>query len=186
MKNIPIPSTNHYMKCLIDKLDSFTRQIRWKALFFNTQPDNDYNQNKNFGFQSEHCPPQHEGLRAFEADLYELARSIQFNKVHNSFLSKLSQDVKRVAGCTSLIVPADKTTNLYTVGKTDNNKLLHDKVTANYQITDSSNVNQINLDAKNIANTLKLDNRIENLAEKKALLTLKDYKPNFYHNPIVF
>ena len=171
------------MKCFIDKLDSFIRRLRWKAHFFDTQPDDDYDQNENFGFKSELCPPQHEGLNAFEADLYELARSILFKKVQNSFLSKLSQDVKSIAGCTSLSVPADKTTNLYKVGITDCIKLLHDNVTANYQITDTNNVKQINLDAKNIAKTLKLDNKIEKLAKKEVFLTPKDHKPNFYNNP---
>ena len=85
------------------------------------------------------CPPQHKGLNAFEADLYELARSIQFKKVHNSFLSSSSQDVKLIVDCTSLLVPADKTTNPYKVGITDYKKLLHDNVTANYQITDANN-----------------------------------------------
>ena len=183
LKNKPIPSTKYYMKCFIDKLDSFKHQLRWKAHFFDSQPDDDYNQNENFGFKSELCPPQHEGLNAFEADLYELARSIQFKKVHNSFLSKLSQDVKCIAGCTSLLVPADKTTNLYKVGITDNKKLLHDNVTANYQITDANNVKQINLDAENIAKTLKLNYRIKILAKKETFLTIKDHKPNFYNNP---
>ena len=51
-----------------------------------------------------------------------------------------------------------------------------------YQITDAGNVKQINLDAKNTANTLKLD-KIEKMAEKEAFLTLQDHTPNFYNNP---
>ena len=100
------------MKCLNDKLDSFIHRLRWKAHFFDTQPDNDYIHKENFRFKSEQCPPQHKGLNAFEAARYELTRSIQFKEVNNYFLSKLSQDVKRIAGCTLLIIPADKTTNL--------------------------------------------------------------------------
>ena len=112
---------------------SFKHRLCWKAHFFDWQPDDDYNQNEKFEFKSELCPPQHEGLNAFEANLYELARSIQFKKVHNTFLSKLSQDVKRIAGCTSLWVPADKTINLYKVGITDYKKLLHDNVIVSFK-----------------------------------------------------
>ena len=183
LKNIPIPSTKHHMKCLIDKLDNFIRRLRWKAHFFDTQSDNYYNENKNFGFKLEHYPLQHKGLNAFEADLYELARSIQFKKVHNSFFSKLSQDVKRIAICSSLFLPADKTTNLYKMGIIDSKKLLHDNVTVNCQITNASNVKQINLDVINIANNLKLDNKIEKLAKKEAFFPVKDHKPNFCNNP---
>ena len=33
LKNIPIPSSKQYMKCLIEKVDSFIRRIRWKTVY---------------------------------------------------------------------------------------------------------------------------------------------------------
>ena len=92
---------------------------------------------------------------------------------------QFESEVKRIAGCTSLLVPADKTTNLCKVGIPDYKKLLHDNVTANYQITDANNVKQINLDAKNIANTLKLDNRIKKFAKKGGILNSKRSQTKF-------
>ena len=83
-----------------------------------------------------------------------------------------SQDVKRIASCTSLLL-------LCKVGIPDYKKLLHDNVTANYQITDANNVKQINLDAKNIANTLKLDNRIKKFAKKGGILNSKRSQTKF-------
>ena len=38
------------------------------------------------------------------------------------------------------------------------------------------------MEAKNIAEQLKLDDRIEQTAEQKAFITLKDYKQNFPNN----
>ena len=67
------------------------------------------------------------------------------------------------------------------MGITDYKKLLHDNITVNCQITDASNVKKINLDAINIANSLKLDNRIEKIAKKETCLPVKDHKPNFYY-----
>ena len=38
------------------------------------------------------------------------------------------------------------------------------------------------MEAKHIAERLKLDERIEQAAEQKAFITLKDHKPNFPNN----
>jgi len=38
------------------------------------------------------------------------------------------------------------------------------------------------LDAKSIAEKLKLDNRIEKYTESEAFITIKDHKPNFPNN----
>ena len=41
---------------------------------------------------------------------------------------------------------------------------------------------KINIEAKQIVEQLKLDDRIEQAAEQKAFITLKDHKPNFPNN----
>ena len=68
LKNIPIPSNQHYLRCLIDKLNSFIRCLRWKAFYFNNKAESDDIGNS-FGFKSEKCPPQISELSEFEADL---------------------------------------------------------------------------------------------------------------------
>ena len=50
-------------------------------------------------------------------------------------------------------------------------------------VSNGNIVRQINLEAKQLAKNLKLDNRIEQLPEKPAFITLKDHKPNFSTNP---
>ena len=33
-KNIPIPTKQHYLKYMINKVESFITRLRWKAYFF--------------------------------------------------------------------------------------------------------------------------------------------------------
>ena len=38
LKNIPIPTKQHYLKSMIDKVKTFITRLRWKAYFFE-KPD---------------------------------------------------------------------------------------------------------------------------------------------------
>ena len=120
---------------------------------------------------------------AVGTDLYEMARSITFKKAFNPFLSKFATDAKNICTTSSLLIPADKTTNLYKISTQDYEKLLHDNITANYRKASDNATKQINTEGKGLACSLNLDSRIEKIAKKFAFITLKDHKPNFYNNP---
>ena len=100
----------------------------------------------------------------------------------NSFQAQLAKDTNAINRSTALYVPADKTTNLYKVEVKDYEKLLHDNITTTYQKVSKDTARIINMEAKDIAEQLKLDDRIEQAAEQKAFITLKDHKPNFPNN----
>ena len=182
LKNIPIPGKNYYLKCLLDKLNHFVRRLRWKAFFFDHKTEQNPNYEKNFGFTSDRCPPRCNDLAEFENDLYKMVRSIKFRKITNPFLLKLAKDVKYIKQSKEVFVKADKTTNLYKLEVDSYNKLLQENITAKYKKTNSETTNQINKEAKKIAESLKLDDRIEKLAEKNAFITIKDHKENFPNN----
>ena len=112
-----------------------------------------------------------------------MARSITSKKAFNPFLSKLATDVKNICTTSSLLVPADKTTNLYKISTQDYEKLLHDNIAADYSKGSDNATKQINIEAKGLVCNLNLDNRIDKIAEKPAFITLKDHKPNCYNNP---
>ena len=112
-----------------------------------------------------------------------MARSVSFCKVSNPFQNKLACDVKTINSSPDLFIPADKTTNLYKIEVNNYEKLLQDSITTKYQKSNGNIVRQINLKAKQLAKNLKLDNRIEQLSEKPAFITLKDHKLNFTTNP---
>ena len=115
--------------------------------------------------------------------LYELARSITFKPMTNSFQNNLQKDIQSIKSSNKMFVVADKTTNIYKMDVDNYRKLLRDNITSTYKKAGKSLTKKINQDAKHIAEKLKLDNRIECLAEKNSYITLKDHKDNFYNNP---
>ena len=168
----------------ISKLNSFIRRLRWRAYYFDHHDEHAQDEDSNnYGFKSERTQPQINDLADFEAYLYCMAQPISFRKVSNPFQNKLACDVKTINSSPDLFVPADKITNLYKVEVNNYEKLLQDNITTKYRKSNGNIVRQINLEAKQLAKNLKLDNRIEQLPEKPAFITLKDHKSNFSTNP---
>ena len=91
--------------------------------------------------------------------------------------------MKKIKKCKTILLPADKTSNMYEIDKKDYNKLVRDNVTSEYKIAPPKLEEQINCRARNLAENLELDERIEVIAHKEAYVTLKDHKHNFENNP---
>ena len=107
LKNIPIPSRTVYLKNMIFKLESFTRGIRWKAFFYEKLE----NTPEKLVVKSVKTTSKNEHLNAFEADLCDMVRNIEFKTVSSEFQIKLSKDIKRINEDPLLFIPADKTSN---------------------------------------------------------------------------
>ena len=180
LKNIPVHSNNLYLKTLIDKVSSFIKRIRWKAYFFdNPDQRKESRSGSNFGFKSDYSPPQSAALIPFENDMYELIRNISFKHKNNSFQSQLNKDAKAINDSKELLIPADKTTNLYKVTPQQYNKLLAENITKTYRKSDLNAIHNVNQEAKVIAKSFKLEDKIESYANKPAFITLKDHKKKF-------
>ena len=180
MKNIPIPSKNSYMKGLLEKAEAFIRRLRWKAHFYekgnSVDKDENNNERNNFGFKSNHSPPQNKHLKPFENDLYDMIRSIEFKPVKSQFLKKLKDDVSEIKNSQNLYVFADKTTNIYKMEKEDYGKLLKDNISKSYKKSSCDVKKDIDKEASKIAKQLKLDEKMEKYANRNAYITLKDHK----------
>ena len=189
MKNIPIPNGEQYMKTLIKKTESFITRMRWKALFFlkrnQTNEDDSENETEreNFGFKSSKVPPPLKETMNFERDLWQLVESVQFSNHRQPFQRKLSKEVSQIKKSNELFIQADKTRNFYQTKPETYKKLISDNITKSYKKIDVNIVDNINLEAKKIAEKLKLDDRIEKIPETEAFITLKDHKQNFIHQP---
>ena len=94
LKNILIPTKQHYLKSMIDKVEGFITRLRWKAYFFEKPDQCNSNNSTNFGSKSNVAPPQNEKLTSFENGLYDMMRSIEFKSVRNNFQSTLRKDLK--------------------------------------------------------------------------------------------
>lgn len=182
MKNIPIPPKDNYLKTLISKVESFISRLRWKAHFFLNKDEQNTCQQENYGFKSNIPPPKIKQLTKFEEDMYNLISDIKFNNKRNDFQKKLLKDIKTIKKSDKIYTPADKTTNMYKLSKTEYQKLLHENVTKDYKLSSKEELKSINKEAKTIATKLELEHKIECIAEKDAFITLKDHKENFHNN----
>ena len=183
LKNIPIPSKNVYLKNMIFKLERFIKRIRWKAFFYEKSGNTPESIADSFGFKSVRTPPKNEHLNAFESDLYDMVRNIEFKRVSSEFQSNLSKDIKLINEDPLLFIPADKMNNLYKLSKDSYNKLLTDNITKSYEKTKTAAINNINKEAKCIAERLHLDDRVEQFNQRESFVTPKDHKENFQNNP---
>ena len=138
---------------MIEKIESLIRRMSWKAHFFdsNNTKDSDIS-NFNFGFKSDITPPQKEHLNAFENELYDMVRSIEFRRSHNVFQKQLATDVKQINETDFVLVSADKTTTMNKMSVQDYNKFLTENIIKTYNKSGKSDKRKINLQAKSIPN----------------------------------
>ena len=99
MKNIPIPNGKSYKLQLIQKVEDFIKNRRWRAIFLmkdgnQTEPPT-LKTGLTFGLNSAKCPPQVKELVAFKKDLIKLVKNIRFQKVDNKF-KRLAKDLKDI------------------------------------------------------------------------------------------
>ena len=74
---------------------------------------------------------------------------------------KLKEDISKIKQSPNVFVFTDKTSNIYEMPKKQHKKLLHDNVTKTYKKAAPKLETSINLEAKNIAKLINLDDRIE-------------------------
>ncbi|CAJ1099404.1 Hypothetical predicted protein [Octopus vulgaris] len=85
----------------------------------------------------------------------------------------------------NLHVPSDKTKNIYAVTPDTYNRLADNAITAKYKKVDDAALTETNLAGKEIATSLKIDDRTEPLRVKSPHFTLKDHKDHFENKPSV-
>ena len=94
--------------------------MRWKTLQFQGKLESD--NKETYGFKSRKCPNGVDKLSKFEDDLMLMIKNIEFRNVNNNFQDRLKNDISEVRNTEKVIIPADKTRNLYKMEKEDYNK----------------------------------------------------------------
>ena len=110
--------------------------------------------------------------------------NIKFRFVKDAFQKKLKGDIPKIKQLSNAFLFADKRSNIYEMPEEQYKKVLHDNVTKTYKKAPPKLETSINLEAKNIAELINLDDRIECIARTPAFITLKDHKPDFQQNPL--
>ena len=146
-KNIPIPSSqNEYKLQLISKVEHLLKRMRWKTLQSHGKLESD--NKETYGFKSRKCPNGIDELSKFEDDLMLMIKNIEFRNVSNTFQDQLRNDISEIRNTEKVIIPADKTRNLYKMEKDDYNKYLTENITKTYKKSNMNKVNKLNLEAK--------------------------------------
>ena len=99
VKNIPIPSEREYKVQLTEKIEALIRRMRWKAIFFNEnddQNDDTEAERKTYGLKARKTPSVVKELSAFEEDLWKVVTRLKFRRVNCDFQKKLKEDTKNI------------------------------------------------------------------------------------------
>ena len=88
-----------------------------------------------------------------------MIENVSFRATTNDLQAKMKKDLQRISNSPDVIVPADKTRNLYITTVDNYEKLLHDKITKTYQHAPEGAYSQINLEAREIAERLDIAGR---------------------------
>ena len=167
---------------LIEKTEHFLRRMRWKAYHFLNPTES--TTKETYGFKSRNSPPRVNELIPFEDGMLNLIQNIQFKDVKCKFQNQMNSDIKnKIKKPSKVLIPADKTTNYYTMTPDSYDKFIKENVTKTYKKSSHSVANKLDTQSASIAKQLKLDDRIEKLAKNEAFITLKDHKPAFNDHP---
>ena len=95
---------------------------------------------------------------------------------HKAIIQK--EDILNIKSLPDVYAFAHKT-NIYKLHPEDYKKLLHENIIKSFKKSPTCLEKSINLEAKEIAAGVKLDDRIEYMAKAPAYITLKDHKDIF-------
>ena len=111
--------------------------------------------------------------------MVKLIGNIQFRKPSDSFQRSLQKDAEYIRGSQDIFVPAEKTKNIYRMGRVQYEQLLQDNITRHYKTAEEDAYDKINKEVEIIANRLDIADRVDVMARRKSFITLKDHKENF-------
>ena len=99
LKNIPTPDEKSYKLRLLEKINKFIKQMRWRAIFFiinNKKATEDYKEGFTYGLKSGKSPMQVKDLIRSEDVLVRIVKELKFHRVKDNFQTKLREDMKQV------------------------------------------------------------------------------------------
>ena len=97
-----------------------------------------------------------------------MIKNIEFRNVSNTFQDQLRNDISEIRNTEKVIIPADKTRNLYKMEKDDYNKYFTENITKTYKKSNMNKVNKLNLEVNKIADKLSIPDRVDRLHNNEA------------------
>ncbi len=182
LKNIGLPNNDGYRGNIIDKTQSVIQRMRWKARFFLHQPSTTTQRN-NYGLKSKLSAPFVAELKPFEDDVAKMIENIKFRYVNEHIMHELERDKRKIKSSANVFVPADKTRNFYEMSPSDYQKSPAENVTKSYKHAQENTATDLKTELTTLADELDISNRVNDMTETQAFITLKDHKPDFENHP---
>lgn len=126
------------------------------------------NNKETYRFKCQIYPQRVDELNKFEEELILMIKNIDLRNVHNKLQEKSKHDITEIRNSNKVIVPANKTRNLYKIEKKDYNEFLSENITKTYRKSNRNKINKLNLDAKKIPNELSISDRTDRLKKNEA------------------
>ena len=102
----------------------------------------------------------------FERKMSEMIKNVKFRKVQCDFQRQMTSDLKNIVHKSdSVIVAADKSNNYYKMKRDSYITLLENNITKTYKKASDNDLTSILSEAKSIAKSLNLDDRINTTAK---------------------
>ena len=165
---------------LTSKIEKVIKRMQWNILEFLGKLDSNSSKNETYDFKSLKCPRAVEEIAQFENDLLLLIKNLEFKKVHNDFQMSLCDDIKEIKASNKMFVSTDKSRYIYKMKLDKYKNLLRDNITKTYK-TSNGKLRDINFAANKVAEKLSIAERVEEMQETKAYITIKDHKDEFPH-----
>ena len=89
--------------------------------------------------------------------MLQMTENVRSRNVIDQFQTTLSKDINKIKNSTKMLIPTDKTRNLYEIDHALYEKLLRQNITKNYQTTSVATVNNINAQDQAIAAELEIN-----------------------------
>ena len=140
--------------------------MRWKTLQFLGKLEE--NNKETYRFKCQIYPQRVDELNKFEEELILMIKNIDLRNVHSKLQEKSKHDITEIRNSNKVIVPANKTRNLYKIEKKDYNEFLSENITKTYRKSNRNKINKLNLDAKKIPNELSISDRTDRLKKNEA------------------
>ena len=112
LKNVPVPSNEHYELELLHSIHSLSSRCQWRAAHF-LDPNFSKNSKETYNLKTSKAPPLVKELKTFQDGLINIAKNIKYRRVRNNFQNNLHKDIKAMKEDDRVLVAADKTGNHY-------------------------------------------------------------------------
>ena len=179
-KNIPLCNLWTYKRSLLNEIERFRENLRWRVFYFK-RPDKK-KKIQTYGLKTKFNAPQDPDLMEFERRLMDIIKEVKFKEVKWTDTEvKMKRILKIIKQRNMIVTRSDKTNNFYLVKPEEYYRLMDRELNKEYKKDEGGTIeNSINMNTKTIGEKLGIVDKLEILRKEEAYILLKDHKQSFH------